>query len=259
MTYNLPTGWAKSYDGPPPSDSGRYVLAQIRMGDPKLPTSPRGSVLITADDLFFTTMPASNALQLVSYMKDHLRADYKQEQPPTATKIAGRPFTFFAYWSPVAELHWYIAFTEIRCHAVGIVFTSRDTKLLSSWLLDLNRMKLPAEADPAAGAGGGKFPVCLKDYANGKNVLAKVDPVLTQQRGNAVPVRIIIDKKGNVKHIHFLSAFPEQVKAITDALFQWRFKPYLQNGHPVEVETGILFGRATHPAARSATEHGSTD
>lgn len=259
VTYALPTGWAKGYDGPPPSDSGRYVLAQIQVGDRKLPTSPRGSVLITADDLFFTTMPAGNALELVSNMKDHLQAGYRPEQPPTPAKIAGRPFTVFAYWSPVAALHWYVASTEIRCHAVEIVLTSRDTKLLSSWLLDLDKMKLPAEADPALGTGGGEFPICLKDYANGTNVLAKVDPVLTEQRGNAVPVRIIIDKNGKVKHIHLLSAFPEQAIAITDALFQWRFKPYLQNGYPVEVETGIMFGRAQRPPAPSTTTHATTD
>lgn len=258
MSYTLPAGWAKGYDGPPPSDSGRYVLAQIRMGDPKQPTSTRGSVLITADDLFFTSMPASNALQVVNYMRDNLQPYYKQEQPPTQTKIAGRPFTFFAYWSPVAELHWYVASTEIRCHAVEIVLTSRDTKVLSDWLLDLDKMRLSAAADPGVGASESEFPVCLKDYASGSNVLAKVDPVFTQPRGNPVPARVIIDKKGNVKHVHVLSAFPEQAKAITDALFQWRFRPYLQNGHPVDVETGIMFGRAPRPAtmpvARTSTE-----
>jgi len=258
MNYNIPVGWTKSFDGPPPSDSGRYVLAQIRLGDPEQQTS-RGSILITADDLFFTPTPADNALQLVSYMKDHLQADYKQEEPPTPTKIAGRSFAFFAYWSPVAGLHWYVAATEIRCHAVSVVFTSRDTKLLANWLLDLDKMTLPAEAGPSAGTGGGNFPVCVKDYARNENVLARVDPVFPERRGNPVPVRIIIDRKGQVKHIHFLSAFPEQAKAITDALFQWRFKPYLQMGQPVEVETGIMFGRAprsptTRPIASTTTE-----
>jgi hypothetical protein len=34
------------------------------------------------------------------------------------------------------------------------------------------------------------------------------------------------------------------VKAITDVLEQWKFKPYRRNGQLLEVETGILFGRA---------------
>jgi hypothetical protein len=80
-----------------------------------------------------------------------------------------------------------------------------------------------------------------------------VDPVFTEHRFNAVPVRIIIDKEGKVKHVHFLSAFPDQAKAISDAFKQWRFKPYVRNRQPVEVETGIMFGRSSRPTAAPAT------
>jgi hypothetical protein len=61
-------------------------------------------------------------------------------------------------------------------------------------------------------------------------------------RFNPIPVRLIIDRYGRVKHIHIISAFPEQAKIITDALLQWEFKPYIKNGEPVEVETGVMFG-----------------
>ena len=93
------------------------------------------------------------------------------------------------------------------------------------------------------GTGGGTFPVCIKDYANDDNVLARVDPIFTEHKFNPVPVRIVIDKEGKVRHIHFLSAFPDQEKAISNALKQWKFKPYVKNGKPIEVETGIMFGR----------------
>jgi hypothetical protein len=255
MTYTLPPGWTEEYEGPPPSDSGRYVLAEITPADtPKKPLP--GSILITAEDMFFTPLPAANALELTDYMKDHLQADYKVELPVSEVKIAGHTFHFFGYMSPVAQLHWYVAATEIRCHAVEIVLTSRDPKLLESLLTDMNKMELPAEASPTA--GGGAVPVCVKDYARNENLIARVDPVFTEHRFNPVPVRIIIDKNGKVEHIHFLSAFPDQSKAVTDALGQWRFRPYLQGGKPVEVETGIVFGRASHatghPAGDAATE-----
>jgi Gram-negative bacterial TonB protein C-terminal len=250
IKFILPSGWAKGYDGPPPSDTGRYILTHLRAADSHTAGtgSITGSILISAQDMFFTPLPATNALQLVNYMKDTLQADYQLEQPLTATKIAGRPFTFFAYWSPVAQLHWYVVATQIRCHALEIVLSSRDTKLLAGLLRDLDKMTLPAEASLTAGTGGGDFPVCMKDYASNENIRAKVDPVFTEHRDNSVPVRIIIDQKGKVKHVHFVSAFPEQAKAITDALFQWRFKPHLQNGQPVEVETGIMFGRTPQPS-----------
>jgi len=257
MTYALPNDWTEKYKGPPPSDSGRYVLAQIRPAD-TFKGPARGTILITAEDMFFTPLPATNALQFVNYEKANLQADYKVELPPAPTKIAGRPFIFYAYWSPVAELRWYVLATQIRCHTVEMVLSSRDTKLLEGLMLDMNKMQLPAEASPTAGTGGGDVPVCIKDYASDENVIARVDPVFTERTYNPVPVRIIIDKTGKVKHVHFLSALPEQAKIITDALHKWKFKPYLRNRQPVEVETGIMFGRpprrATPSAGNQATE-----
>ena len=131
-----------------------------------------------------------------------------------------------------------------------IVLTSRDSKLLERLILDMNRMKLPEEATPTGRGGGGGVPICIKDYVRDENMITRVNPVLTEHRFNPVPVRIIIDKKGKVKHIHFLSAFPDQANVITDALNQWRFKPYRRDGQPVEVETGILFGRPSSIAAQ---------
>jgi hypothetical protein len=248
MTYALPPDWTEKYKGPPPSDSGRYVLAQISPGE-TLRGLARGSILITAQDMFFTPAPVSNAAELINYMKDNLQADYRVETPPSLTKIADRFFTFFAYWSPAAQLHWYVLATQIRCHAVQIVLTSSDIKLLQALILDMNKIQLPTEASPTGGAGGGAVPVCIKDYARDENMIARVSPVFTEHRFNPVPIRIIVDKEGKVKHIHFLSAFTDQGKVITDALSQWRFKQYLRDGQPIEVETGILFGRAPRTTA----------
>ena len=247
MSYALPAQWVENFKGPPPSDSGRYVLAQLKPAD-RFQGAVRGSILITAQDMFFTPLPAANAAELVSYSREHLPSYYKAETPPALVTVAGRSFIRFAYWSPAAQMHWYVLTTQIRCHAVEIVLTSRDTKLLKSLLADLNKMKLPAEVSPTAGEGGGDMPVCIADYAQGDNVITRVEPVFTAHRFNPVPVRIIIDKDGRVKHIHWISVFPDQEKAITSALGEWRFVPYRRNGQLLEVETGLMFGRAPRPA-----------
>jgi hypothetical protein len=243
LSYPLPPEWLQKFQGPPPSDSGRFVLAQIRPAD-TYKAATRGNISITAQDMFFTPLPVANAREAVTYTKDNLQADYTVELEPTERTIAGRSFTFFAYRSPVAGLHWYVLATQIRCHTVELVLTSRDTKLLDSLTLDMNRMHLPEGASPSAGTGGGTVPVCIKDYARDDNVIDRVDPVFTEHKFNPVPVRIIIDKEGRVKHIHVLSAFPDQAHAITDGLKQWKFRPYLRDGQPTEVETGIMFGAA---------------
>ena len=247
LIYVLPPGWTQKYYGPPPSDSGYYVLAQIRPGDTKTATG-RGTILIAAQDLFFTVVPTANALEFADHAKEKLRADYKVERALTPVVIANRSFVRFDYFSPVAELHWYLLATQIRCHMVQFVFTGRDSEFLESLIQDMNKMKLPAEDSPVLGIGGGDVPICIKDYARSENLIERVDPVFTERKFNPIPVRIIIDKDGKVKHIHLLSAFPDQAKSITDALLQWRFKPYLRQGHPSEVETGIIFGNAPKAA-----------
>jgi hypothetical protein len=246
LTYPLSAGWTQQYEGPPPSDSGYYVLAQIAPAQTAKETIP-GTVLITAQDMFFAPMPAGNALELINYTRDNLRADYKVERPPAQVQIARHSFVSLGYVSPAAELHWYVLATQIRCHMVQFIFTSRDTRLIEGLVRSMNNMKLPGLT---SGAGGDDVPVCIKDYASAQNIVERVDPVLTERRFNSIPVRVIIDVNGKVKHVHLLSAFPEQAKGITDALLQWRFKPHLINGRPVEVETGIMFGRAPQSGGR---------
>ena len=246
LNYPVPNDWAETYKGPPPSDTGRYVLAQMQPA-----TTARAQLLISAQDMFFSAAPARNAFELAAYEKDNLQSDYKLEVPITQTKIAGRPFSFFAYWSPAAQLHWYVLGTEIRCHTLEFIFTGRDPNSLGNLMQQMNKMSLPLDVSTPAGTSG-NLPLCIKDYAVSQQLIRRVDPILAEHRFNAVPVRIIIDTHGTVKHIHFLSAFPDQQKAITGALKQWKFKPYLDHGKPVEVETGVMFGRGeTGHAERS--------
>jgi hypothetical protein len=192
-----------------------------------------------AQDLFFSLVPASSAAELIAHVQSSLQADYKVERPPAAVRIADHPFTRLDYTSPTAQLHWYVLATEVRCHVVRFVFTSREPALLDSLIEEMNRMRLSVESDA---------PACVAHYAEGANVTYRVDPVMTERRYNNVPVRFIIDKAGKVRHIHVISAYPDQAKSITEALAQWRFKPYTRDGEPVEVETGLLFGASGRQA-----------
>jgi hypothetical protein len=243
LSYPLASGWRQKYEGPPPSESGYYVLAELSPASVSKEGS-RGTLMIGAQDMFFTPVPARNALEVVNFTKARLKADYVVERQPAQVSVAGHSFVRLDYYSPGAALHWSLLATQIRCHTVTFNFMSPDPKLIAILIDGMNAMKLPVQAGLEAGTnGGGDVPLCLGGYASGSNVLNRVDPIFTERRYNAVPVRVIIGTDGKIKHIHFLSAFPEQAKAVTDALQQWRFKPYLSNGKPVEVETGILFGR----------------
>jgi hypothetical protein len=201
--------------------------------------------------MFFNTSAAGNALELVRFTGSHLRADYQVERPPSQITVAGHSFVRLDYVSPVTDLHWAVLATQIRCHTVQFIFTSSDPKVIEQLVAGLGSTTLPVEAGLTTGQGGGDAPLCVKDYASGANIITRVDPVITDRRFNPVPVRIVIDTGGKIKHIHFISAFTQQAQIITDALQQWRFKPYMLNGKAVEVETGLSFGRPTNKAAIS--------
>lgn len=54
-----------------------------------------------------------------------------------------------------------------------------------------------------------------------------------------VVLRIDVDKEGNVSNIQLISGHPLLAPAAIDAVKQWKYKPYLLNGKPVEVETQV--------------------
>jgi hypothetical protein len=250
LSYTLSRDWTEHFSGPPPSDSGYYVLAQIEPKDLGT-TANSGHVLIAAQDVFFARTPAASTAELVSSTQSHLDPDHRVERGPTLVHIGPVSFLRFDYMSSVSGLHWHVLATQVRCHVVQFVFTGRNARSIARLIDHMDALKLPLEAGVAAGTGGGGSPVCIKDFATADNVVNREDPVFTEPRFNAIPLRIVIDTEGRVKHIHFLSAYPEQAKSIADALSQWRFKPYLLNGRPVEVETGLIFGHTAPPLTSS--------
>ena len=54
-----------------------------------------------------------------------------------------------------------------------------------------------------------------------------------------VVLKAVIDKEGNVEHLNVVSGPKELMQSALDAVSQWKYKPYLLNGEPTEVETTI--------------------
>lgn len=233
LTYPTPAGWTEQPAGPPPSDAGGYVLTQFASRDGE---RVKAHVLVTAQDLFFIPFAAATAKDVATKTRSMVPARYAIEKGPDEVTIAGRTFYRLAYKAPASGLQWRMFTTEARCHALTFTFTGTDTKVLAEAEKVLKDLRI-----------GGDAPACVNNYAR-DNVVAKITPQFTQ-RYNTIPVRMIIDAEGKVQHVHLLSAFPEQSQPILSALREWRFKPYVVDGKPVPVETGLVFGlpRTTAP------------
>jgi protein TonB len=54
-----------------------------------------------------------------------------------------------------------------------------------------------------------------------------------------VELMATISKSGDITHIKIISGDAQLTKAASDAVKQWKYKPYLLNGEPVEIQTQV--------------------
>ncbi|MEA2416476.1 MAG: hypothetical protein QOI58_3133 [Thermoanaerobaculia bacterium] len=246
LSYPIPAGWTEQPAGPPPSDGGSYVLTQFALWD-REQQRVKAQVLVTAQDLFFSANPASSARELMASLRRGVVPQYEIERGPEEVKIAGRTFYRVAYGSPLVGFHWRVLSTDARCHALTFTLTGRDQAALDAAEQAMRGISLPKER---------AAPLCVEGYAHGDNIVEKTEPYLATRRFNTIPVRVTIDGEGRVKHVHLLSAFPDQSEAIIAALRTWRLKPYLVDGKPAEIETDLVFGKPRAVARGSAAGSG---
>jgi TonB family protein len=75
-------------------------------------------------------------------------------------------------------------------------------------------------------------------------LVTKVPPQYPQEAKDqsiqgVVVMKVTVDKEGNVENIQLMSGHPLLVPPAIGAVKQWKYKPYLVNGTPVEVETQV--------------------
>jgi protein TonB len=54
-----------------------------------------------------------------------------------------------------------------------------------------------------------------------------------------VVLHAVIGKDGKIKDLHVVSGSPLLVRAAENAVGQWRYRPYILNGEPIEVDTQV--------------------
>jgi periplasmic protein TonB len=76
-------------------------------------------------------------------------------------------------------------------------------------------------------------------------LLKKVNPeypvnaLRTRIQGSVV-LHVLISKAGDVSTVELITGHPMLAPAAIEAVKQWKYKPYLLNGQPVEVDTQVL-------------------
>ncbi len=231
LSYPLPEGWTEGLAGPEPSDAGYYVLNSF------VPQSEQNAaIMIVAQDMFFASKSHGNIAEMVHDFRQAMSEvdGMTIDREPTEVKVADR-LLYRVDFSGVG-LYRVTFTTEIRCHAVSLNLTSRDPELLGSLAFSVDKLSSARKRD-----SGAAVPYCIENYAVPENLLQRVEPTPVGPKFMPIPVRIIVDTEGSVKHVHVIRATPEQRKSIEDAVRQWKLKPYRLNGRAVEIETGLMF------------------
>lgn len=232
MSYPLPPGWIEGIAGPGPSTSGYYVL------DTFVPAGElTGTVLIAAQDIFFAARPFDDVMAMAGeFSRSIAQIDgMSVDRPPTEAQIAGRRFGRIDFNGVGLFRSTWI--TKIRCHFVSFNLTAKSPELLEILVRSLNGIGRASDRDADA---GGRDPICMANYATAEHLVRKVDPTAAGPTFVPIPVRIVIDADGSVKHVHVIRATAWQRDNIEKALGQWKLKPHEADGGAAEIETGLL-------------------
>ena len=230
LSYRLSDELTEGLAGPPPSQSGYYVLGTWT---PKRDFA--GTVLVVAQDMFFAPAPSDDVKNVVAEFRQVMSAvdGMTIDREPAPVSVGGHP-GYRIDFSGVGLFRSTFAI-EIRCHVVTFNLTSRDPESLASLARSLDSLGSDRKnevSDPV--------PECLKDYAS-ENIVSRVEPEGVGAKVVSIPVRMIVATDGSVKHVHVIRASAAQRRNIEEAVRQWKFKPHVKQGHPAEVETGVMF------------------
>jgi len=230
LSYRLSDELTEGLAGPPPSQSGYYVLGTWT---PKHDFA--GTVLVVAQDMFFAPASSDDVKNVVAEFRQVMSTvdGMTIDREPAPVSVGGHP-GYRIDFSGVGLFRSTFAI-EIRCHVVTFNLTSRDPESLASLARSLDSLGSARKnevSDPV--------PECLKDYAS-ENIVSRVEPEGVGAKAVSIPVRMIVATDGSVKHVHVIRASAAQRRNIEEAVRQWKFQPYVKQGHPVEVETGVMF------------------
>lgn len=137
----------------------------------------------------------------------------------------------------------------------AVTHTNRDvvTALLvavaiatSGWAAPLRSLAQTA-ASTGVDQQSGSAPVRVSSGVAVGNIIRRVTPVYPLQARahhieGSVVLHAVIGKDGAIHNLSAISGPPLLQSSAMDAVRQWKFKPYLLNGEPVDIETDIVIG-----------------
>ncbi len=128
------------------------------------------------------------------------------------------------------------------------IAAAKPTETADAPALSMNAIAPASEALPNLGPAAAATPVLQRLVVSqgvSRGLLVKeVPPVyprtaVEMRIEGAVQLQATVAKTGSISEIKVLSGDKELARAAVDAVKQWKYKPYLLNGEPVDIQTQI--------------------
>lgn len=242
LTYPLPSEWTEGLAGPDPSQYGYYVLTTL------IPAGEfTGMIMIGAQDQLFAAKPFTDAAAMARELgRETAKLEgITVDRPASEVSIAGRSFSRIDTSGFGLFNSTWVA--EIRCHLVSFNITAKADHERADLARSLEKLTTARDRRDE-----GPDPVCVKNQADTKNLLTRVDPAPIAPFA-PIPVRVIIGRDGGVKHVSVVRGSPAQRASIENALGQWKFKPPVIDGRPTDIETGLVIEFTAQGQVRYST------
>lgn len=194
---------------------------------------------------------------------DPFRYELLQESSPVG--YGGQQFYRADYKQKLQngrEMYLSYVFTKFRKYLLGEILMSGSAAALNEAANSLQHISFSTDQPNFACVVGdnmetGRMVGVIGAVASGKPshmivsskvatglLVQKVDPQYPEAARNAgargpVVLKVTISKDGTVTNASAVSGDPKLVPAAMEAVKKWKFKPYMFNGEPVEVESSL--------------------
>lgn len=269
----IPTGWNFSKEsgdrgtnriGTHMPDGSIDLLTMDRHTDPP---SLNRIVIIAQDATRFNGTPQDFVTRAVHGFVDADPIRYELLRNTFVVDYGGKQFYRSDYKQNLqngAAMYLAFVFTKFRGHLLGAILMTRSTAALEEVADSLHHISFAADqTNPACIVGDntrtGRMAGVIGAVSSGPKasrvrvssgvarglLVKKVDPQYPEDARKAgvqgpVLLSIVVSKEGNVEaNINVISGDPKIVPAALDAVKSWKFKPFLLNGQPMEMETTV--------------------
>lgn len=216
---------------PNPSSAGG--VKEVKIADPHPPAIEREDLGVNFQD----------GLQLKGSreIKTYAPGAMGNEQPLVITN---------EYWySPDLQLNITVKRTDPRfgTQAVRVVNLHREEPDTSLFDVPADYKVVNENGPERSDAAGGTMPptrVRFGGSVQAAQLINRVQPVYPEDARSGhiqgtVRFHVIVGKDGSVVQLEVVSGHPMLVQAAMEAVRQWRYRPTLLNGEPVEVDTTV--------------------